>query len=185
MTTLLCSANGNIASNSADIPLDVSSEISLLKSVVTNRRIVLAFDLTSISSFTAGILTLRQILANATTSRVYKLTESFVEGEVTWNSRSTGVPWTDAGGTYDSGTYATLTGSSLDNKPVDIDVTSLLTASQINYLIILFPANATQTRFESRAIGSVQLALTVPLDSNGKRGWSGLPGNRLTGLLLP
>ena len=38
----------------------------------------------------------------------YPLTQSFNEGQVTWNNRLTGTPWTDAGGTHSSGAVSSV-----------------------------------------------------------------------------
>jgi hypothetical protein len=57
---------------------------------------------------------------------VYQLVESWVEGEVTWNSRSTGVSWTDPGADGTTSRKSTLEGtiSAGTAGPQSVDVTT-------------------------------------------------------------
>ncbi len=47
-------------------------------------------------------------LAGAEGLRVYRVSEPFTPGEVTWNSRATGTAWSTAGGSFDPGALSTL-----------------------------------------------------------------------------
>jgi hypothetical protein len=92
-------------------------------------RSLLKFDFSSISS-DARILLARLFLSTAGgdigTVQIFahRLTQAWIEGEVTWNQRVTGFDWSDAGGTFVDDHFASieLPASSIQQR-VNMDVT--------------------------------------------------------------
>jgi hypothetical protein len=80
-------------------------DLKVAKNLGKNSNIVLDFNLPNLTGRTVlqAWLRLRQYYGNKprqSTIRVYPLTQSWVENEVTWNDRSAGTPWATPGGTY-------------------------------------------------------------------------------------
>ena len=92
------------------------------------RRTLIAFNLPSLppsSTLVSSTLRLYEITAvTGQTIKLYRLTNSWVGSQVTWNQRSSGVSWSTAGGDYQNTALATFS-PTLVNQYRDIDVTAV------------------------------------------------------------
>jgi chitodextrinase len=106
----------------SDIDLRIKSNAG------SERRILIGFDLSSIppsSTVISSILRLYEMSTAASqTITVYRLTNSWVGSQVTWNQRSSGVSWSTAGGEYQNTALATFS-PTIANQYRDIDVTTV------------------------------------------------------------
>ena len=99
-------------------------------------RSLLRFDLSSLpsgSTVTSALLTLTATdlyggNPGAESMNVYRLTQSWTEGGVTWNRYDGASPWGAAGGDYDGAIWATSTANPASGSPVQWEVGALAQA---------------------------------------------------------
>jgi hypothetical protein len=92
------------------------------------RRILIGFNLPPLppsSKIVSSTLRLYEITTQSgQTITLYRLTNNWVASQVTWNQRSSGTPWTTAGGEYQN-TALTSFSPTLANQYRDLDVTAV------------------------------------------------------------
>ncbi len=135
------------------------------------QRSVLAFDLSGIPAgqvVDAATLTLYVPDSSLWSEKnpagqemqVFRITASWVENQVTWNSRYSGQAWTNAGGDYvgttgvpDSNPYAISTANSAAGEAVTWDITTLVSqwhqGTYANYGLLLLGQPTNYTGFNS------------------------------------
>lgn len=94
----------------------------------SERRILIGFDLSSISPSSTIISSTLRLYETTTVSNqtitLYRLTNSWVGSQVTWNLRSSGVAWSSTGGDYQNTALATFS-PTISNQYRDMDVTTV------------------------------------------------------------
>ena len=106
----------------ADLDLRVKPDASL------ERRTLIGFNLSSIPTSSTILSSTLRLYETTTvagqTITLYRLTNSWVESQVKWGLRSTGVSWSTAGGDYQNTALATFA-PNLANQYRDINVTAV------------------------------------------------------------
>lgn len=151
------------------------SDLRIKPDAGMERRILIGFNLSSIpqpSTIISSTLRLYELTTRTSqTITLYRLTNSWVGSQVTWNLRSTGSSWSAAGGDYQNTALATFS-PNLANQYRDIDVTSVtqgwLNGTFSNHGLLLRTSGATgEVRFASNeaitASQRPQLCITYQL----------------------
>jgi fibronectin-binding autotransporter adhesin len=97
---------------------------------------------------------------NGETMSVYRLTQAWTEGGVTWNTFDGSNAWTTAGGDYAGTAYASSTANPSPGQTITLNVTTLanewFTGAQANKgLIIINSGNTNGIHFQSSESGNV------------------------------
>ena len=132
------------------------------------QRALLKFDISSIpasATITSATLTLNATAnGGALDLDIYEVTEAWVEGQVTWNQRTTGNNWSSAGVTNSATTTPTLnTGATgLHNWDVTTLVTDWYNLTKVNHgLMIASPDTGTTTVTYDSSEGTTAPQLVV------------------------
>jgi chitodextrinase len=139
------------------------------------RRILIGFDLTSIPQSSAVVTSTLRLYETATknsqTISLYRLTNNWVESQVTWNNRSISAAWAASGGDYQNTALATFL-PNVQNQYRDIDVTGVtqgwVNGTYTNYGLLLHASGVNgEIKFASREVSSAsqrpQLCITYQL----------------------
>jgi hypothetical protein len=129
--TLVCvapSQDAYIVQDTATQNFGSATELRTRTNPGRERRILIGFNLPVLppsSTLISSTLRLYELstISNQTIS-LYRLTNSWVGSQVTWNNRSSGIAWSTAGGEYQTTALATFS-PNLANQYRDIDVTSM------------------------------------------------------------
>ena len=169
-----CSASEAQLSAAADSYLEekdpndhnpTAKDLKIRKKNNDDKHALIRFDLSSLpagSTPTAAHLSLEVTKdENSHTVLVYALTQSWTENDVSWNDRSSGLPWPTPGGSYDPSLLGSFSASSEGRKSVSSAVlTSLVQGwadgSIANHGLIFLSDGATnkEIKIGSREDGS-------------------------------
>lgn len=142
-------------------PTDIhgaESDLKIKPNSGREERIVIRFDLSSIpSNSTVQASTLRlyeDSKKDGQTITLYRLTNSWVESQVSWNNRSSGTPWMIVGGDYNSSPLASFS-PNVDKVYRDINVAgvtqSWVSGSFSNHGFLLRSTGSSgEVKFKSR-----------------------------------
>jgi Tfp pilus assembly protein PilX len=176
-TALSATADSFVEEDDPDAPKGTDTRLELSEEAGARKRILLHFDTTTYAPGTAlqnAVLRIyvetNSLVADARIS-AWRLTEGWVETEVSWNERTAGVPWATPGGSYSApAATSNVLGVGVATTWYELDITPLVQqwvdspAENFGVLLSIDQPSDVQLRSLDDSGGSYTPALVVTVE---------------------